>query len=200
MKKTKNYVLVEKALNNEFGKHKELQKTIKDVLARMLKSSNLASEFVVNAEKAFIKAGFADKQKFLLLSKALMINNQLHNIIVLLASGNFKQLRNVSTAYDDSLAQFKHILSEPSTAKVVVQDARLNLPQILQRDPTKEKSVESHHSVEKLSAQLVELSLIVNKTDKALRTVGSRKRSSPGPHQRNGDKNCSYYGIAKHEN
>lgn len=87
---------------------------------------------------------------------------------------NFKQLQDVLTAYDDSYARFKHILSKPPTGNVAVKDVRLNPPQILQRTPTKERIVEFYPSVEELSAELAEPCLIVGKNDEALRTEGSR--------------------------
>lgn len=40
-----------------------------------LKSSNSASEFAVNAGEDFIQAEFTDKEKFVSLSKAVMIGS-----------------------------------------------------------------------------------------------------------------------------
>lgn len=73
----RSYMVVNAALRKEFGVKREPQKAVGDALLLKLFEKQSAYDFALKAKKEYEEIGFTMEQKFIYLSKALMINEQM---------------------------------------------------------------------------------------------------------------------------
>lgn len=117
---TGSYMVVNTALRGEFELKWDLYKCIEDALPLKLFGKHPVYEFSLKAEKGFEEAGFTMKQKFVSLSKPVVINEKMQNIIILGAPSSFHKLRSVLQSYEESCSRFHQ--SRRVTIVSTVQD------------------------------------------------------------------------------
>lgn len=150
-------------MGNKFFKGKDPQKAIEDALAMKLRADHAAFEFAREAGRAYENAELTDGQRFVFLSKAVMVNKHIHNFIVLCDRRTFEDLQKVLQAYHESCARFRHMRTGALP--------NINQDVIVVRQPMNLRvykpvvSREDQPSIDSLSAQLAELSLLVKNNE-----------------------------------
>lgn len=84
---------MKKAMGNKFFKRKDPQKAIEEAPAIKLQENQAAFEFDCKAKKMYEKAESTDGQKFVFLSRAVMVKEHIHNFIVLPDPRAFENLQ-----------------------------------------------------------------------------------------------------------
>lgn len=91
----RSYVVVAAAVRKEFELNQEPQKVIQDELSLNLRRKQSVYDFAVKAAKEYQETGFTMELKFILLPKAIEINEQTQSFIIVRALPSSHELNTV---------------------------------------------------------------------------------------------------------
>lgn len=100
------YEDVKGILRKEFGAKRDCQRVIEEALSLKLCTEQSVPQFAIEAAKVYSKADFTMKQNFVFFSKAVLVNEQIQNFIILRALSTFSELQSVLEAYDEFCTRF----------------------------------------------------------------------------------------------